>query len=69
VVLSYCVFSRGFDLAGCDVVIEGEGWLVWAFFHEIDHLDGILFVDKLSALKRALIRKKIKKRAAAAQKT
>jgi len=65
----YRVVARGLDLAGRDVEIEGEDLLARALCHEIDHLDGILFVDKLSALKRALIRKKIKKRAAAAQKT
>ena len=29
--------------------------------HEIDHLDGILFIDRLSPLKRGMIEKKIKK--------
>ena len=32
---------------GEEVVIEGEGLLARAFCHEIDHLDGILFVDKI----------------------
>jgi peptide deformylase len=41
--------------------------LARAFCHEIDHLDGILFVEKLSALKRTLIKKKLKKNAAAAK--
>ena len=31
-----------------------------ALLHEIDHLDGILFLDRLSLLKRRLVRKKIK---------
>jgi len=36
-----------------------------AFCHEIDHLDGKLFIDWLSPLKRGLIRKKFKKAAKA----
>ncbi|HVQ29996.1 MAG TPA: peptide deformylase [Vicinamibacteria bacterium] len=34
-----------------------------AFCHEIDHIDGLLFVDRLSPLKRDLLRRKLKKRA------
>jgi peptide deformylase len=40
---------------------EGEELLSRAFQHEIDHLDGILFIDRISALKRNLILRKIKK--------
>jgi peptide deformylase len=64
----YRVVVRGLDLEGRAVEIEGEDLLARAFCHEIDHLDGILFVEKLSALKRALIKKKFKKNAAAAKK-
>jgi peptide deformylase len=64
----YKVVARGLDLEGQQIEIEGEDLLARALCHEIDHLDGILFVDKLSALKRTLIKKKFKKRAAAAQK-
>jgi len=64
----YRVKVRGLDLEGRPVEIEGEDLLARAFCHEIDHLDGILFVEKLSALKRALIKKKFKKSAAAAKK-
>jgi peptide deformylase len=41
--------------------IEGEELLARAFQHEIDHLDGILFIDRLSRLKKDLIVRKIKK--------
>lgn len=41
--------------------VEGEDLLARAFCHEIDHLDGRLFVDMLSPLKRSLIKKKFKK--------
>jgi peptide deformylase len=63
----YRVVVRGLDLEGRAVEIEGEDLLARAFCHEVDHLDGILFVEKLSALKRALIKKKFKKKAASAK--
>jgi peptide deformylase len=64
----YRVVVRGLDLEGRQVEIEGEDILARALCHEIDHLDGILFVEKLSALKRTLIKKKLRKNAAAAEK-
>ena len=64
----YKVVARGLDLEGRRVETEGEDLLARALCHEIDHLDGILFVDKLSALKRKLIKKRLKKNAAAAKK-
>jgi len=41
--------------------IRGEDLLARAFCHEIDHLNGILFIQHLSILKRDLIKRKIKK--------
>ena len=41
--------------------VEGEELLARAMQHEIDHLDGILFIDRLSRLKRDLVLRKIKK--------
>jgi peptide deformylase len=41
--------------------IAGEDLLARAFLHEIDHLNGILFINHLSALKRDLIKRRIKK--------
>ena len=64
----YRVIVRGLDLKGRTVEIEGEDILARALCHEIDHIDGILFVEKLSALKRTLIKKKLKKSAAAGKK-
>jgi peptide deformylase len=49
------------DQNGEAVNIEAEGLLARCLSHEIDHLNGILFVDHLSPLKRSLIRNKIKK--------
>jgi peptide deformylase len=55
------VVVRGQDLHGNDVEIRAEGLLARCFSHEIDHLNGVLFIDHLSPLKRNLIRNKIKK--------
>ena len=41
--------------------VEGEELLARAMQHEIDHLDGVLFIDRLSRLKRDLVLRKIKK--------
>ncbi len=64
----YRVTVRGLDLKGQPVEVDGEDLLARVLCHEIDHLEGILFVEKLSPLKRKLIRKKLKKNAAAAKK-
>jgi peptide deformylase len=55
------VWVRALDRDGKPFEIEGEGLLAIALQHEIDHLDGVLFVDHLSSLKRELIRKRMKK--------
>jgi len=49
------------DAKGEPFEIRGEDLLARAFCHEIDHLNGILFLQHLSMLKRDLIRRKIKK--------
>jgi peptide deformylase len=51
----------GLDAEGREISLEAADLLARAFCHEIDHLDGKLFVDYLSPLKRSLIRKKFKK--------
>ncbi len=58
---------RGVNLSGEEIRIEAEGLLARCFSHEIDHLNGILFVDRISPLKRTLIRNKIKKLAKAGE--
>ena len=50
------------DLDGKVRTLEGRELLARAFNHEIDHLHGQLFIDRLSALKRRLIKKKVQKR-------
>jgi peptide deformylase len=49
------------DLDGQPQTIAAEGLLATCLQHEIDHLDGILFVDHLSALKRNIILRKMAK--------
>ena len=52
---------RAQDLEGEPVERDAEGLLARVICHEIDHLDGILYLDRISRLKRDLIRRKIKK--------
>ncbi len=55
---------EGLDKHGEPLVIEAEGLLAVCLQHEIDHLEGVLFVDRLSRLKSSMVKKKLKKRAA-----
>ena len=55
------VTVRGFDAVGEAIEVEADGLLARALQHEIDHLDGILFIDRLSAFKRHALLKKWKK--------
>jgi len=52
---------KALDRDGNPFEINAEGLLAIALQHEIDHLDGLLFIDRLSRLKRELIKKKIMK--------
>ncbi|MFH1572871.1 MAG: peptide deformylase [Acidobacteriota bacterium] len=58
---------RGVNIHGEEVQYEAEGLLARCFCHEIDHLNGVLYIDHLSALKRGLIKNKIKKLAKAGE--
>ncbi len=49
------------DLSGARQEVEAEGLLSTCLQHEIDHLDGVLFVDHLSALKRNMMLRKLAK--------
>ena len=55
------VTVRAQDVTGKSYEMRGEGLLARAFCHEIDHLDGVLFLQHLSMLKRDLIKRKIRK--------
>jgi peptide deformylase len=52
---------RYLDLAGAKREIEADGLLAACLLHELDHLDGILFVDHISTLKRNMIMRKLAK--------
>ena len=58
---------RYHDLTGAKREIEGEGLLSACLQHEIDHLNGVLFVDYLSALKRNMLLRKLAKELKAKQ--
>jgi peptide deformylase len=55
------VTIRAQDAAGKEFEMKGEGLLARAFCHEIDHLDGVLFISHLGMLKRDIIKRKIRK--------
>jgi peptide deformylase len=55
------VVVKGQDRDGAERQVEGNGLLARAFQHEMDHLDGMLFVDRLRGIKRDLIVRRIKK--------
>jgi peptide deformylase len=52
---------RGFTRDGVEQTIEGSDLLARAFQHEMDHLDGVVFIDRLRGIKRDLIVRKIQK--------
>jgi peptide deformylase len=52
---------RGISPEGTEVEVSGEGILAISLQHEIDHLNGILILDRLSRLKREIYRNKLKK--------
>jgi peptide deformylase len=55
------VFVKGVDRNGKEIQIEASGLLARALQHEIDHLEGYLFVDRLSPLKRQFFKRRYKK--------
>jgi peptide deformylase len=55
------VWVRALDYSGKPFELECEGLLSIAIQHEYDHLEGTLFVDHLSSLKREIIRRRMKK--------
>jgi peptide deformylase len=52
---------RGFDRHGKPVDVEAEGLMAICLQHEIDHLNGKLFIDHISSLKRALYKRRLQK--------
>jgi len=54
---------KGLNDKGEEIVIDAEGLLARALQHEIDHLNGILIIDKVSRIKRELLTSKLRKEA------
>ncbi len=52
------VTVRGLDRKGEPVELERDGLLARAFQHEIDHLDGVLFVDRIGRIKKGFFKKR-----------
>jgi peptide deformylase len=52
---------KGFDRDGNEQTIEGTDLLARAFQHEMDHLDGVVFIDRLRGIKREMIVRRIQK--------
>ncbi|RLB89385.1 MAG: peptide deformylase [Deltaproteobacteria bacterium] len=53
---------KALDIEGNPLDFEAENILAIIMQHEIDHLDGILFIDRISVLKRAMYKKKMAKK-------
>ena len=53
------VIVEALDEQGQRLVLDAEGYLARAIQHEMDHLDGVLFVDRLSPLKRQFLRRSL----------
>lgn len=61
VVRAAVVKVRAQDVKGRFFELEGDELLARALLHEIDHLDGVLFIDRISRLKRELVARRIRK--------
>jgi peptide deformylase len=55
---------QALNLNGEPIELSADGWLARALCHEIDHLDGVLFVDHLRGLRRERAKRQLKKLAA-----
>lgn len=55
------VVIKGVDLDGRELIQEGSDLLARAFCHELDHLNGVMFLDHVSFIKRDLIKRRIRK--------
>lgn len=53
------VIVRGYDLQGNPIQLEAEGLLARALQHEVDHLEGVLFIDRLGPAAKTLVKPKL----------
>lgn len=58
---SYYITVKGLDIEGHPLEIEAEGRRAVVFQHEIDHLNGFLFIDRISKIKRDMYKRRLKK--------
>jgi len=58
---SACIFVKGINKDGNPLEIEADGLLAIVLQHEIDHLQGKLFIERISSLKRGLYKRRVKK--------
>lgn len=61
------VLVKGLDISGKEIEVEADGLLSRCLQHEIDHLDGVLFVDHLSRIKKEMFRRWVKRQEAEAE--
>lgn len=53
------VVVSGLNTEGRQITVEASGLMARAFAHEIDHLDGILFIDRIGMVRRSLLKRKL----------
>jgi peptide deformylase len=53
------VFVKTLNIEGKEIQIEADGILARALQHEIDHLNGVLFIDHINYVKKLLLKKKL----------
>jgi peptide deformylase len=51
----------GLDKNGKEIIVEGTGLVARVLLHELDHLNGKLYIDRLSSLQRGLLKGKLKR--------
>jgi peptide deformylase len=57
------VVVKAYDRSEKEIIVEGSGLLARILQHEIDHLNGVLFIDRLSTAKRELVKRRLKRAA------
>jgi peptide deformylase len=55
------ILVKGVNREGKDIELEAEGLLARALQHEIDHLEGLLFIDRMSPIRREFFKRRYKK--------
>ena len=56
------VSVQGYNREGKPIQLDAEGFLAIVLQHEIDHLNGTLFIDRISSLKRQMYKRSVKKK-------